>query len=97
MSTVNAAATQYVDQSSNNTAANAFSPKDIGKDEFLKLLVTQLQNQDPMNPTDNQEFIAQIASFSSLEQLISINQSVTELANASRETGQSGNGSENSM
>jgi flagellar basal-body rod modification protein FlgD len=56
--------------------------KEIGQTEFLKLLVTQLQNQDPMNPMDNQQFIAQLATFSSLEQLISINKGVTALSTA---------------
>ncbi|HYK88137.1 MAG TPA: flagellar hook capping FlgD N-terminal domain-containing protein [Acidobacteriota bacterium] len=54
--------------------------QDIGQNEFLKLLVAQLQNQDPMNPVENQEFVAQLATFSSLEQLISINKAVSKLA-----------------
>jgi flagellar basal-body rod modification protein FlgD len=61
--------------------------QELGKTEFLKLLVTQLQNQDPMNPVDNQEFIAQLATFSSLEQLISINDGVTKLSGGSIKTG----------
>ena len=43
--------------------------KDVGKDAFLRLLVTQLQHQDPLQPTDNSEFIAQLAQFTSLESL----------------------------
>jgi flagellar hook assembly protein FlgD len=42
---------------------------DLGKNTFLQLLVTQLQHQDPLQPTDNTEFIAQLAQFTSLESL----------------------------
>jgi flagellar basal-body rod modification protein FlgD len=83
MGTVNGAtylaAQQYTTGGDNQTATN------IQKDEFLKLLVAQLQNQDPMNPVDNQQFLAQLATFSSLEQLISINDGVTKLAEVSVE------------
>jgi flagellar basal-body rod modification protein FlgD len=44
----------------------------LGKDDFLKLLVAQMQNQDPMNPTDSTASIAQMAQFSSLEQMTNI-------------------------
>lgn len=45
----------------------------LGRDSFLNLLVTQLENQDPMSPLQDHEFVAQLATFSSLEQLQSIN------------------------
>jgi flagellar basal-body rod modification protein FlgD len=54
------------------------TPKDssLGKDAFLQLLVTQLQHQDPTQPQDDAQFITQLATFSSLEQLSSINSSL---------------------
>ncbi|MDP4153159.1 MAG: flagellar hook capping FlgD N-terminal domain-containing protein [Bacillota bacterium] len=52
--------------------------KTLGKDEFLQILVAQLQNQDPLNPMDDTDFIAQMAQFSSLEQLMSMNTSISQ-------------------
>lgn len=47
---------------------------------FLNLLVAQIQNQDPLNPTDSIQFVGQLVQFSQLEQLLSINKGVTTLA-----------------
>ena len=62
-------------------AANAPPPsQELGKDAFLKLLVQQIKTQDPLEPTDNGEFIAQLASFSSLEQMQSLNDNIIGMA-----------------
>ena len=57
------------------------SSKVLDKDDFLNLLITQLQNQDPLNPTDSVEFTAQLAQFSSLEQLGNVNDNLIEMKN----------------
>ncbi len=52
------------------------SERQLGKDAFLTLLLTQLQNQDPTNPMENTEMTAQLAQFSQLEQLANMNSSI---------------------
>ena len=61
----------------------------IGKDEFLKMLVTQLRHQDPMNPMQGQEVAAQLAQFSSVEQLVELNRQMGEQAGGSADLLQS--------
>ena len=53
---------------------------DLGKQEFLTLLIAQLKNQDPLNPSKPEEFASQLAQFSSLEQLIEVNDSLAAQA-----------------
>lgn len=66
--------TSGLDPSLTTQGAQAAKKTDeTGKDEFLQLLVTQLQNQDPLDPMKNEDFAVNLAQFSQLEQLISIN------------------------
>ena len=55
------------------TTTGADTPKGVDGNTFLTLLVAQLKNQDPLAPQDGAQFVAQLAQFNSLEQLISIN------------------------
>ncbi|MCY7853079.1 flagellar hook assembly protein FlgD [Bacillus spizizenii] len=60
------------------TSTVTTSNSSLGKDEFLKILMTQVQNQDPLNPVDDKEFISQMATFSSLEQMMNMNKTMTQ-------------------
>jgi flagellar basal-body rod modification protein FlgD len=66
------------------TAADtaAKTSKTMGQDAFLRLLTTQLAHQDPMKPQADTEFIAQLAQFSSLEQLTQIQTTLTTIGTA---------------
>jgi flagellar basal-body rod modification protein FlgD len=65
--------------SAENESAAVPRPDGLGRDAFLKLLVTQLQHQDPTKPKDDTEFISQLATFSSLDKLGEIEKSVQTL------------------
>ena len=79
--------------------SSAANPSDITSNDFLTLLVSELKNQDPTQPTDPNQYITQLAQVNSLQQLISINQGIGTLDTAisgtttSPSTGTSGSGS----
>jgi flagellar basal-body rod modification protein FlgD len=68
------------------TTSDALKTSGLGQDAFLKLLVTQLQHQDPSKPIDDTQFIAQLAQFSSLEKLTDMASSLKMLVDMAGST-----------
>ena len=66
----------------NTVVGQQNSGANLDKNAFMLLLVTQFKYQDPLNPMDDKEFVSQMAQFSSLEQLINLNTSMTSLTTA---------------
>lgn len=69
-----------------SAAVRAQNSQELGKNQFLELMITQLKHQDPLNPAQNEDFIAQLAQFSSLEGIENLNKSVDSMATAMRAT-----------
>lgn len=70
----------FKDKEKENTEVANRNTNNLDKDAFLRLLTTQLANQDPLSPMEDKEFIAQLAQFSSLEQMTELNKTM-ETAN----------------
>ncbi len=64
---------------SSSTSSSTSGTGGLGESDFLSLLVAQLKNQDPLNPMSDTDFIAQLANFSSLQQMTSVNTNVSSL------------------
>jgi len=77
-----AASPSSATSTSNNTSSSASdnSLDNVNENEFLQLLIAQIKNQDPTNPTDSTAFVTQLAQFSSLEQLVAIRGDMDTLA-----------------
>ncbi len=68
---------KIVDSSSSTTSSKKEASNDLGYDQFLQILCAEMQYQDPLEPTTNTEYIAQLATFSQLESTLDLNDKVT--------------------
>jgi flagellar basal-body rod modification protein FlgD len=73
-------------QSSNNANSSANNPAP-SEQVFLQLLVSQIKNQDPLNPTDSTQFVSQLAQFSELEQVVAIRSDIETAMSSSAQPG----------
>lgn len=65
-------------------SASRAAMKELDKEAFLKLLIAQLSNQDPLNPMEDREFIAQMAQFSTLEQMTNMSKSLDKMVDSDK-------------
>ncbi|WP_122665690.1 flagellar hook assembly protein FlgD [Pseudomonas viridiflava] len=80
MAIENDVSTNFVNKLQNPAASSSSKNDALGKDAFLQLLVTQMKNQNPLEPQDNGEFVAQLAQFSSLESMQNLTTTVDSIA-----------------
>jgi len=81
-----AQATNSTSSSSSSSSPSSTVGSLTSESTFLQLLVAQIKNQDPLNPTDSIQFVGQLVQYSELEQLMGINQGVTSLVSATTPT-----------
>ena len=79
-------ASTYSSNTNNSAVTDAVQKanNDLGKDAFLKILITQLSNQDPLDPLKDKDFIAQMAQFSTLEQMTNMNKSIEQMVSMNK-------------
>lgn len=86
MDIVNAAMVRHrtPEEAAAASAANALHKTELGQDDFLTLMITQLKNQDPMKPLDPSQYVGQLAQFSSVAGLKEVNTAIANLTNSLR-------------
>jgi flagellar basal-body rod modification protein FlgD len=94
-------AAQPLPQATSSSGSSGSNPTDpasslTSEQTFLQLLIAQIQNQDPLNPTDSIQFVGQLVQYSELEQLMGINQGVQNLGNGAGSTSSTNGTSSNS-
>jgi flagellar basal-body rod modification protein FlgD len=83
--TSNAGASAPPSSSASSNTSTAAETQ-VTEQQFLQLLVAQLQNQDPLDPMDGTQFVSQLAQFSELQQMIGVNQGVQQLVTDQQNT-----------
>ncbi len=78
MSALSALTATQLNQGTTATASSS-DPRSLGRDDFLKILMSQMQHQDPMDPVKDTEFIAQLAQFSQLDGITQLNSNFSQL------------------
>jgi flagellar basal-body rod modification protein FlgD len=79
MTTIPATGNTTSSTSSSTTSSSSTATPTLGYNDFLQLLLAQMQNQDPLNPTDSTQYVSQLASFSNVEQGINMNSKLDQL------------------